>query len=196
MLFGALWNNDFIWSDQVTTEPLTPQLLPKALSLVWGSLRWWPFIQFTSELLAPQLLPQHFSNPPLPSPPHLFLCKIRHFNQMWCTLDFLQNLWYNINVILNNIYSIFVFTKTIYNLWYDHLANWARFARLWSSLKSRIGAQERRWTCNFFLQLCQNQYNLTKYNHIPTYTISSIFDNQWPFSTDICLQILMEHSNL
>ena len=51
------------------------------------------------------------------------------------------------NVILSRIYSTFVFAKPTQNLWYVHLANWARFARLWSSLKSRIGAQERRWTC-------------------------------------------------
>ena len=42
-----------------------------------------------------------------------------------------------------------------HNSWYEDLANCARFARLWSSLRRRIGAQERllTWGKCFFLQI-------------------------------------------
>ena len=78
------------------------------------------------------------------------------------------------------IYSTFVFSKPI---WYGHLDNWARFARLWSSLKSRIGAQERRLTCK--------KLNYAKTNNHVYLLMHSIFNIQWPFSTNICcLQML------
>ena len=98
---------------------------------------------------------------------------------------------------LKLIYSTFVFSKPI---WYGHLANWARFARLWSSLKSRIGAQERRWTCkkSNYAKTTKNQeilwtckrFNYAKTNNHLYLLMHSIFNIQWPFPTNICLQML------
>ena len=103
----------------------------------------------TSQLLELQLLPQLLSNPPMLLPHLLFACKRETDDQQQCQNTNIQQYWEAL-IFNNNAKHQSSTTMP------KHLASCARFAKLWSSRRRRIGAHESLFTWTF---ICTHDRN-------------------------------------